>query len=168
MLNVNWDLIPQTTSQALCHLFQGSRKTHLEIDGYNFGKQLWTWIHPNKDVNSLSKADFRYLRADVVALTSCLCNQSVNCTARIVFDGWSCGREIVNERVEVVFSGGDGQDRADIVMLYDFETRPEYSDYDHIVVVTDDHDLGSESIDLGHRLLGAIEFSNLLKRTVSA
>ena len=165
--SINWDRVPRTKSMALIHLFQGKTKTHLEVDGFNFGKQLWSWLYPGLDLDNLTQNDFQRLIREVTGLVAGLCDQAEYCTARIVFDSPNCYNKTINDRVEVVFSGGTGQNRADTLILYDLESQKYSHDCDHIVVITDDHDLGYKAGNLGARLLGAVEFSNLLSRKVA-
>jgi len=163
----NWDRVPWTRSGSLRYLFQNKNRTHLEVDGFNFGKQLWSWLYPGLDMSNLTRPEFRRLMEDVIGLATWFCYQTESCTARIVFDSPNCYNKIVNDRVEVIFSGGLGPNRADTVILYDLEESQEYADYDHVVVVTDDYTLGCDALDLGARLLGSVEFCGLLSRKVA-
>lgn len=113
-------------------------------------------------MDNLTQYDFQRLINEVTGLVEWLCEQSENCTARIVFDGPNCYHKAINDRVQVVFSGGTGQNRADTIILYDLESHKYSQNCDHIVVITDDHDLGYEAGNMGAKLLGSVEFCNLL------
>jgi len=165
--SINWDRIPRTSSKALIHLFQRGTHTHVMVDGLNFGKRLWEWLYPSLDLRNLSHADFKRLRDDIVALVTWLCYQTQHCTASIIFDSTACYTKTINDRVEVAFSGGTGPNRADTIILHSLERNEYRSQFDDIVLVTDDQELGYEAMNLGARLLGADEFCSLLSRKVA-
>ena len=166
--SLNWARVPNTKSAALRHLFQGNLMTHLEVDGFNFGKRLWAWLFPGLDVNDLTDDEFNRLMDDVIGLITWLCYQTECCTATVVFDGPSGSFDKVNDRVTVEFSGGYGQDRADMTILRHLDNQLDCAEYDSIAVITDDCDLRYEVRELGAKLLRSVELCHLLKWGVSA
>jgi hypothetical protein len=148
---------PDAPPAALRRALAGRNAAVLLVDGHNVLFGLQGRYLPAQGGATVKAASRDRLVADLARLAG----GRPACRVWIVFDGPTRAEQTPAPNVRVTYSGGEGENRADGVLLDNIRFFRGSGDLD-VLLATNDQELGNEARRLGARTLSALDLGNLL------
>lgn len=149
---------PQNALWRLKQGLAGNETMLLLLDGYNVILSLpdiYGGVNPDKspgeEVRSMLTAQLQRIAASSPA-----------CEIRIYFDGPVSGARSISGNVKVIFSGGEGDHRADRAICDDLDYECRERSAMTRILITSDRELGSNAAQRGAQVVRVNEFAELL------
>ncbi len=136
---------PQTPAGVLRHALLGRRPLLLLIDAHNVLFALQSRYQAPSDHHFPGAKAREWLVEDMVQMTV----SAPNCRVFVVFDGPLPSEASPAPNVNVIYSGGEGEHRADKVLVEEAEFLLAHGGKETVILVTNDNGLSARAARLG-------------------